>query len=77
MSSDNKVLIKLVLYQPDRERNKNYAAIVLRGQVVLGEWYTAEHSLAADDLLAYKERFQWFAIHHGFEYCEKPPLVSM
>ena len=75
MNSEAKIKIKLVIFQPDPRRQKNYAAVVLANQNVTGEWYIQERTLEAKDLVAFKEEFRWKGARHGFEYSDNPPLV--
>lgn len=75
MSSDNETAIRLVLYQPDPERQKSYAAVVLSNEIVKGEWFTQERRIPTNELSAFKEKFRRTGAQHGFEYSENPPLV--
>ena len=76
MACDSKIAIKLVIYQPDPNRTKNYAAIVMANQIVAGEWYTAEKTLPAAALPAFTEKFRCEGARWGFEFSSNPPLIS-
>jgi len=76
MIGDGQIVIKLVIYQPDPKRQKNYTTIVMADQVVVGEWYTSQRTLPADDLPAFTEKFRRTGARHGFEFSDNPPLFS-
>jgi len=75
MINDGQIKIRLVIYQPDPRRQKNYCTVVMADQIVQGEWYVAERTMPASELPTFKENFRWAGATRGFEFCDKPPLV--